>query len=433
MVIFRETECRGEKRPYIPTEETGQTKGTGVRKLGAGRLARPAFTLVELLVVIAIIGMLVALLLPAVQAAREAARRMLCTSNMRQIGVAVHNFVDANQESIPPICIYAGRPTILMILWPFMEQHQLHAIATDLGMYRHSDRVANSPTGGFNRTTASSNSNYIFRTGNGWFGSGAEGLEAEQQRGVGSVASYRCPSSTGNRATVTAGDKRGPSSDYVVLVAKTQTLENSNPGTNGWDAYMLPITDRGQAERNINTFVGPFKLPNLEFIPNRRSLMTSGSSPTPQFEWVTGIQNWTYNDKIGRWRDGTSNQLLFGEKHIPTQAASPSENRHGSWNGGYQVTIGDSHGDTDSGNFAHNVARLVTDHANLFARSPSVANTTDVEPQTVLGQFTLGSSHPGVVNFLIGDASVRSIPKTTPAMVIWQLTNVADGETVALP
>lgn len=79
----------------------------------------------ELLVVIAIIGVLVALLLPAVQAAREASRRSQCQNNLRQIGIAVHNFHDTNNE-LPPARIgyeYLGWTVLIM---PFIEQTNLY-------------------------------------------------------------------------------------------------------------------------------------------------------------------------------------------------------------------------------------------------------------------------------------------------------------------
>jgi prepilin-type N-terminal cleavage/methylation domain-containing protein len=90
--------------------------------------ARPAaFTLVELLVVIAIIGVLIALLLPAVQAAREAARRSQCVNNLHQIGLAMHGFHDTNQRlpyAVIDCCTPVGGTWTILIM-PFMELQNL--------------------------------------------------------------------------------------------------------------------------------------------------------------------------------------------------------------------------------------------------------------------------------------------------------------------
>jgi prepilin-type N-terminal cleavage/methylation domain-containing protein len=99
------------------------------------RAALTGFTLVELLVVIAIVGVLVALLLPAVQAARESARRSQCSSQLKQLGVALHNYHDVNKvfpprrggsaTGVTSFWGNADRRSAFVALLPFIEQQPL--------------------------------------------------------------------------------------------------------------------------------------------------------------------------------------------------------------------------------------------------------------------------------------------------------------------
>lgn len=160
------------------TSPRGQTHPIMGAKGGIVRRSRSAFTLIELLVVIAIIGVLIALLLPAVQAAREAARRAQCTNNMKQLGLAVHNYHDIH-NSLPPgriwkagppgpsfPTIFSGTPntTWFVQMLPQFEQQALYnAFNFDLGSEGIPGGLPNPALGFFANATVAGNKIAMFQ------------------------------------------------------------------------------------------------------------------------------------------------------------------------------------------------------------------------------------------------------------------------------
>jgi prepilin-type N-terminal cleavage/methylation domain-containing protein len=110
------------------------------------RQSRCGFTLVELLVVIAIIGILIALLLPAEQAAREAARRIQCANHLKQMGLAVHNF-HGTRVGIPPARLTTfGHGTVWVVIMPYLELGVLHdTLDVERTFYTQNEDLFNRP------------------------------------------------------------------------------------------------------------------------------------------------------------------------------------------------------------------------------------------------------------------------------------------------
>jgi prepilin-type N-terminal cleavage/methylation domain-containing protein len=365
-----------------------------------------AFTLVELLVVIAIIGMLIALLLPAVQAAREAARRMQCSNHLKQIGLAIHNFHDSLQGIVPQGVYNHNRVSGFGLLYPFIEQDSLYNII------RKEPYMSSSGT----ETAGLVVSNF-------WWGS----LGDPERRGFSSVQTYLCPSRRGggqmndNRTNNEndngdSPDGGGPLGDYAMVFATTSITRGD------WATAL-------QYPSEIAKLHGPFR---------------------PAIASVAGTRiSWEPRDTFAHVADGLSNQFFIGEKHIPLGRLGKCPNTAYS---GATVGVARNMGDCSylqSGN------RKTVSHARAIVNwdkwgaggapvnveytypllraadfSDDTGHNTSHSP---IFQMTFGSWHPGLCQFVLGDGAVRGVNVTTALAVLRALAIVDDGATVALP
>lgn len=353
-----------------------------------------AFTIIELLVVIGIISVLIALTIPAIQAAREAARRMQCVNNIKQIGLAVHNF-ESTTNHLPPLSIHSGRPSFWVLMFPYIEKQALYdAVSKD----------------GWEKSMQSGDDPSDFVRHRQWW----NGLTYQEKTAFASVSSYYCPTRRKGPAFTTESCDiedghdtmpLGPCGDYAVIIRVRAKNEDGTyvPGPNGW-FLCFDSTNKEHADPHF----GPLRVS-----------MYSGSG---------NVDNNKPRDTLARWQDGVSNQLVVGEKHIPLSRLDKC--------GAYWVNQADCSIMQTSVRNATSAARQIYETLRL-PNSPidfELDGPDSSRDTSAVGEFGFGSYHPGVCNFLLGDGSVRSISNATPMdPILCSLADVSDGQAVTLP
>jgi type II secretory pathway pseudopilin PulG len=348
--------------------------------------------LVELLVVIAIIGVLIALLLPAVQAAREAARRSQCSNHLKQFGLGVHNFVSAKNNFLPPISIHTSRPSIMVLLMPFYEQSALY---DKIMQYGQNKALLHDSTGTMH--TGGEEQGYLK-----WW---ENTLTPEERDQFGSIAIWKCPSRRSGIQITTEFDPigstyampAGPLTDYCAVILHINAINNPTASDIDWR-----LCYASNDANHINNQLGPF-----------RPSITNGNIDTN-----------IPRDPIAYWADGASNQIIFGEAHIP-------QNRLNVCLAANWWTQVDCSALTANG-LGRSFARPVHP-AYRLARGPQ-DYIGDSNAESSLSGYGFGSSHSGVCQFLIGDGSARAVSTTTPMdTILVPLANTGDGKAVTLP
>jgi prepilin-type N-terminal cleavage/methylation domain-containing protein len=392
---------------------------------------RLGFTLIELLVVIAIIGVLIALLLPAVQKVREAANRTHCANNLKQIGLAVHNFHDTyggfpnngnmwytgvsyDSSGSPQNYKYQQAGWGFQIL-PFIEQDNLYKLSDMLdasGNLTTDPKLAvnvsplgkNLPGGGVNPDqsfwgglTGTYTVNYKL------------GDIPNMQWGAvrkTPIKTYYCPS---RRPAAAYGSPAFGVTDYAA----------TSPGP-----VPMSHNSAGQYNEDINGLVNSWPATESDWQYGREhGVIPHGNN------WQDGALKHTFASVS----DGTSNTLMIGEKWLPIQCYTS-----GGGGGCYSDDTGPIGGD-DSDNTRTTASLQTCDYGLngtpcLTSANPSKdfnSNQADGNWGTGWGsQNYFGSAHPAGINAVFADGSVHNIKYGIDPQIFNAMGNMNDGTTL---
>jgi prepilin-type N-terminal cleavage/methylation domain-containing protein/prepilin-type processing-associated H-X9-DG protein len=386
---------------------------------------RSGFTLIELLVVIAIIGVLIGLLLPAVQKVREAANRTSCINNLHQIALASHNYQSAFKKFPPGMCVspnstdpnvtispfapplggpYTG---VLGFLLPYMEQDNVYA---QLKGNPGGNTAANAPIGNLfdSKTVAGawaySYPPYDFQVPGSFPPGPGPNATGYIHIADSTIKAYLCPS-----------DNAGPGNNNLTLgIIDAAGIYVGPAGA----SYGGPVTPDHNYVDYVNDFTGfGREMGRTNYLGVGGAYGKVDPGDTVNSQWAPYVGIYTMNSKtaIADIRDGTSNTLAFGETVTGF---------HNNGDRDFEVAwLGAGWQGTKSG-----LAPIYV--YNNPDQGPNGTNTGPANGSTGGNDYTwrqFSSKHSGLVNFAFADGSVRPIFKTADFDTFIKISGMKDG------